>query len=186
VAEQIDTAPAVVSTTHRLREFTGRGYDKGRSVVWQALWFATQNLLFGAWWCPLRLRPQILRIFGAQVGDGVRIRHHVRVQWPWKLTVGDNSWIGEGTWLLNLEPITIGSNACVSQEAFLCTGSHDHASETFEFDNGPITIENGAWIAAQALVLRGTTVGEGALVGARAVIRHSVPSGMRVPSGGVH
>ena len=114
------------------------------------------------------------------------IRHRVRVLWPWKLSIGDGTWIGEGAWLLNLEPISIGANVCISQEAFLCTGSHDHASGTFEFDNGPITVEDGAWIAAQALVLRGTTIGEGALVGARAVVRRTVASGERLPAGAVH
>lgn len=168
---------------HRLAGFTGRGYDKGRSFMWQALWFATQSLLFGAWWFPLRLRPRLLRLFGAQVGRGVRIRHHVRVLWPWKLAIGDDSWIGEGVWLLNLESIAIGSDVCISQEAFLCTGSHVHADETFEFDNRPITVSNSAWIAAQALVLRGVRVGEGALVGARAVVAREVPAGGKVPAG---
>lgn len=171
---------------HRLAGFTGRGYDKGRSIVWQALWFATQSLLFGAWWFPLRFRPALLRAFGARVGRGVRIRHHVRVLWPWKLVVGDNSWIGEGAWLLNLEQISIGSDVCVSQEAFLCTGSHLHAEETFEFDNRPITVSDSAWIAAQALVLRGVHIGRGALIGARAVVTRDVAPGDRVRAGARH
>jgi putative colanic acid biosynthesis acetyltransferase WcaF len=178
------TAPSAIRRD--LRAFSAAGYDKGRSTVWQATWFATQSLLFGAWWCPVRWRIYLLRRFGAEIGTGVRIRHHVRVLWPWKLRIGDDTWIGEGAWLLNLEPITIGANVCVSQEAFLCTGSHDHASRTFEFDNGPIHIEDGVWIAAQALILRGTTVGQGAVVGARAVVRRSVPAGARIPTGQVH
>jgi putative colanic acid biosynthesis acetyltransferase WcaF len=169
--------------THRLAGFRGTGYDKGRSIVWQAAWFAVQSLVFGAWWFPLRYRPALLRLFGARIGNGVRIRHHVRVLWPWKLTVGDSCWIGEGAWLLNLEPISLGANVCISQEAFLCTGSHLHDSETFEFDNAPITVADGAWIAAQALVLRGVHIGEGALIGARAVIVRDVPAWNRVPAG---
>jgi putative colanic acid biosynthesis acetyltransferase WcaF len=186
MADLIRAAPATASTKHCLRKFSGQGYDKERSMLWQTLWFAAQNLVFGAWWCPLRLRSALLRAFGAEIGHGVRIRHRVRVLWPWKLSIGDHAWIGEGVWLLNLERITIGADVCISQEAFLCTGSHDHASATFEFDNGPIAVEDGAWIAAQALVLRGTTVGEGALVGARSVIRKSVPAGARVAAGAVH
>ena len=168
---------------HRLAGFSGAGYDKGRSVVWQALWFAVQSTVFGTWWFPLRLRPALLRAFGADIAPGVRIRHHVRVLWPWKLTIGADSWIGEGVWLLNLEPITIGADVCLSQEAFVCTGSHDNRSSTFEFDNAPITIEDGAWIAAQALVLRGVTVGADSVVGARAIVSHSLPAGSRVPAG---
>lgn len=165
---------------HRLGEFSGRSYDKGRSISVQALWFATQNLLFGAWWFPARLRPAVLRAFGAQIGHGVFIRHRVRVLWPWKLQIGDHSWVGEGVWLLNLEPIVIGKNVCISQEAFLCTGSHDFLSPTFEYDNGQITIGDDTWLATQALVLRGSDVGRGVLAGGRAVIQGTVPDGARV------
>ncbi len=163
--------------TRQLARFSGRGYDKGRGLLWQAVWFATQHLVLMKWWFPVRLRPWVLRAFGASVGRGVLIRHGVRIHWPWKLTIGDDSWIGEDSWLLNLEPITIGSDVCVSQGAFLCTGSHDRRSPTFEFDNGPIIIHDGAWIAAKAIVLRGTTVHSGAVVGAGAVASKDVDAG---------
>ena len=78
------------------------------------------------------------------------VRHRVRVLWPWKLTVGDHTWIGEGAWILNLEPVTLGAHVCVSQEALLCTGSHDRFSPTFEFDNAPIVIGDSVWIATRA------------------------------------
>jgi putative colanic acid biosynthesis acetyltransferase WcaF len=157
-----------------LAGFTGVGYDKGRGVAVQALWLAVSNLVFTQWWCPARLRVALLRGFGASIGEGVLIRQNVRVHWPWKLVVGDNTWIGDGAWLLNLEPITIGSNVCVSQQALLCTGSHDRRSRTFEFDNAPITVGDGAWIAARATVLRGVQVGAGATVGAGAVASKSI------------
>lgn len=163
-----------------LRGFTGAGYDKGRSLPMQALWFATQHLVFRSWWLPARLRPVLLRRFGATVGERVLIRRDVRVHWPWKLTIGDDVWIGESAWLLDLEPIRIGSNVCVSQEALLCTGSHDRRSPTFEFDNGPICLEDGAWVAARATVLRGVTVGPGAIVGAHAVAATDVAPGTTV------
>jgi putative colanic acid biosynthesis acetyltransferase WcaF len=162
------------------------GYDKGRGFAWQAAWFAVQNLIFGAWWCPGALRPKLLRIFGAKVGDNAFIRHRVRVLWPWKLSVGDNALIGEDVWLLNLETITIGSDVCLSQGAFLCTGSHDRRSADFAYDNGPIEIENGVWIATQALILKGVTVGTGSVIGARAVVRHDVPPRANVAVNSVH
>jgi putative colanic acid biosynthesis acetyltransferase WcaF len=152
-----------------LRSFTGAGYDKGRNVLWQAAWFATLNLVFMKWWLPTRLRPPILRAFGARVGERVLIRHRVRVLWPWKLAVGDDCWMGEGAWLLNLERITIEHDVCISQEAFLCTGSHRHEDPAFEFDNGPIHVGRGAWVAARATVLRGAQVPEGAVVPAGSV-----------------
>jgi putative colanic acid biosynthesis acetyltransferase WcaF len=142
----------------RLRDFTGAGYDKGRNVLWQAAWFGTMNLVFMKWWLPPRLRPAILRAFGASIGKRVFIRHRVRVQWPWKLTIGDDCWIGEGAWLMNLEPITIEHDVCISQEAFLCTGSHRHTDPTFEYDNGRIQVCSGSWVTARAVLHRGESV----------------------------
>lgn len=167
----------------RLGKFSGADYDKGRPWLTQAAWFVALNLVFKAWWCPRSFRPMLLRIFGADVGSGVFIRHNVRVLWPWKLRVGRDAWIGEDVWLLNLEPITIGDDVCLSQGAFLCTGSHDRRSQSFEFDNGPIVIGDRSWIAAQALVLRGVTVHPGSVVGARALVTKDVPGGSVVPAG---
>jgi putative colanic acid biosynthesis acetyltransferase WcaF len=158
-----------------LAGFSGAGYDKGRSRIAQAAWFATMNLVFSAWWCPARLRVSLLRAFGARVGENVLIRHRVRVLWPWKLAVGDNCWIGEGVWILNLEPVMLGHDVCLSQESFLCAGSHDPESPTFEFDNGPISIADGAWVGARATVLRRVTIGPGVVVPAGAVIRRDLP-----------
>jgi putative colanic acid biosynthesis acetyltransferase WcaF len=166
-----------------LRGFTGAGYDKGRPLLVQAAWFAVLNLVFVKWWFPARWRPALLRAFGAQIGQRVLIRSRVRVHWPWRLDVGDDVWIGEGAWLLNLERITIGNDVCVSQDALLCTGSHLRHSPTFEFDNGPIRLEPGAWVAARAVVLRGVTVGRGAVVGASAVARRNIRPGAILTAG---
>ncbi|MFF7332464.1 WcaF family extracellular polysaccharide biosynthesis acetyltransferase [Streptomyces sp. NPDC008150] len=158
-----------------LRSFTLSGYDKGRGVAVQALWFAVMNTLFMAWFCPARLRVALLRAFGARIGEGVLIRHRVRVLWPWKLDIGDHTWIGEGAWLLNLEPVSIGAHVCVSQEALLCAGSHDHRAADFRYRNAPIRVEDGAWIAARATVLAGVTVGRHAVVSAGAVLGRDLP-----------
>jgi putative colanic acid biosynthesis acetyltransferase WcaF len=163
----------------RLSAFSGTGYDKGRSVLWQAAWIAVLNLAFMKWWMPVRFRPAILRAFGADIGDRVRISQGVRVLWPWKLSIGADCWIREGVWLLNLEKITIEHDACLSQEAFLCTGSHRHADPAFGFDNAPIRIGAGAWVAARATVLRGTTVRPGVLVGSGSVVRPIPAQGTR-------
>ncbi|MBT2675209.1 putative colanic acid biosynthesis acetyltransferase [Streptomyces sp. ISL-14] len=179
-----DTAvPTAVERS--LRGFTGAGYDKGRPLLVQAAWFAVLNLVFVKWWFPDRWRPALLRAFGARIGQRVLIRQRVRVHWPWRLEIGDDVWIGEGAWLLNLERITIGSNVCVSQDALLCTGSHQHHVPTFEFDNGPIHVEPGAWVAARAVVLRGVTVGRGAVVGAAAVAHRDIAPGEVVTTRGV-
>lgn len=163
-----------------LAGFTGAGYDRGGSAARQVAWLVVSGLVLNHWWCPLSLRAAVLRAFGARIADGVHIRHRVRIHWPWKLTVGENSWIGEGAWVLNLEPVTIGANTCVSQDVLLCTGSHRQDSPTFEFDNAPIRIGDGVWIGARATVLRGTSIGDNATVGACALVVKDVAAGETV------
>jgi putative colanic acid biosynthesis acetyltransferase WcaF len=138
---------------------------------------AVSRLVFIQVWCPNGLRCAILRWFGADIGDGVLIRHGVTVQWPWKLSIGDNSWVGTGAELYNLDSIAIGSDVCISQGAYLCTGSHDMRSPTFEFDNGPIVVHDGAWLCARSTILRGVTVGANAVIAATSVVASDVPAG---------
>jgi putative colanic acid biosynthesis acetyltransferase WcaF len=164
-----------LASTRSLAAGRGRPYDKGRGFAAQALWVAVSTLVFTKVWCPNRLRCAILRWFGGRVGEGVLIRHGVTVQWPWKLSIGDNSWIGTGAELYNIDPIVIGSDVCISQRTYLCTGSHDRWSSTFEYDNGPIVIEDGAWLCARSTVLRGVTIGANSVIAATSLISHDVP-----------
>lgn len=167
---------AHVDESWRLAEFTGAGYDKGRPVVVQALWLAVSSVI-QLWCVPVRVRCAVLRAFGANIEPGVFLRHRVRIHWPWKLSIGRDSWIGEGTWILNLEPVTIGRDVCISQDVLLCTGSHNRRSPSFEFDNGPIDVQDGAWIATRATILRGVVIGRGAIVGATALVTSDLPAG---------
>jgi len=144
--------------------FSGEGYNKGRNIVWQFLWYAFSNLIFKKFWFPLKLRPIFLRFFGASVGAGVRIRENVSIHWPWKLKIGDHCWIGTEVLILNLENVEIQDNVCISQRAFICTGSHNTKSTTFEFSNKPIVIESSAWICAYALILPGSRISLGTVV----------------------
>ena len=175
-------------TRRELSRFSGVGYDKGRAMVWQIGWFICDSTVFRRWWLPAAWRVAMLRRFGATIGEGVKIRHGVTIHWPWKLAIGDHSWIGVGAWILNLEPITIGTNTCISQGVLLCTGSHDRRSPTFEFDNGPINIGSGVWVATRATVLRGVTIGDGAVIGATALVTRDVAAGttMTAPAGHVN
>ena len=163
----------------RLATFTGRGYSKGAPAWKCALWVVFGQPLQASVLCPPQLRRALLRAFGADIAPGVLIRHGVRIHWPWKLSIGRDSWIGVEAWLLNLEPITIGADVCISQQAMLCTGSHRSSDTAFEFDNAPIVIEDGAWIATRATILRGVRVCEGALVGAGVVLSRDLPPGAR-------
>lgn len=171
LAEPAGPAPG---SRFNLAGFQGIGYDKGRRRLTQLLWLVVSRTIVMKWWCPSPVRVRILRMFGAQIGEGTLIRADVKIHWPWKLMVDAHTWIGEDAWILNLEPVTIGTNTCISQGVFICTGSHDRRSSTFEFDNAPITIGDSVWIAARAMILRGVHIADGATVGAAALVTRNV------------
>jgi putative colanic acid biosynthesis acetyltransferase WcaF len=110
-------------------------------------------------------RRMLLKLFGARIGRGVVIKSGTLVKFPWRLMIGDHSWIGEGVWIDNLAEVTIGADCCLSQGAYICTGSHDWSRPSFDLMAKPVKICDGAWIAAQAVVGPGVTVGEGAVLG---------------------
>ena len=166
-----------------LSKFDASAYVRGRSKIWQALWFGFSFLIFQKFWFPNRLRSASLRLFGAKVGDNVFIRHDVRIMWPWKLELGNNCWLGEGSRVINLEQISLGNNVCISQEAMLCAGSHDHKKVDFPYRNAPIAIADGAWIAARATVLPGVTIGTQSVVAAQEIARTDVPANKMLING---
>ena len=166
-----------------LSRFEASGYDRGRGRLWQALWHGVSFLCFQPFWIPTSWRPIILRLFGAQVGHRVFIRHDVRIMWPWKFSIGDHSWLGEGARVINLETIEIGANVCISQGVMLCSGSHDYRQVSFPYRNQPIRIGDASWVAARALVLPGVTIGAGAIVAAGEVVRNDVPDHTLLLSG---
>lgn len=123
---------------------------------------------------PSAWKVRLLRWFGARVGRGVVIRSKVAVSFPWRLRVGNFSWLGEGVRILSLAPVEIGAHVCVSQEAYLCTGSHDYRRRDFRLITQPIRIANHAWVGARAFVAPGVTLGEGAVAAAGSVVTQSV------------
>ncbi|MES2310008.1 MAG: WcaF family extracellular polysaccharide biosynthesis acetyltransferase [Verrucomicrobiota bacterium] len=159
-----------------LSQFSSKNFDRGASRIKEALWILVRALFFlTPLPFPSFLRASLLRLFGAQVGHHVVIRSRVMIWMPWRLHLGDHVWIGEEAFLLNLAPIHIESSCCISQRAFLCTGSHDHRKVDFTFKNSPITLRTGSWIAAQAFVGAGVEIGKNAIVSAGSIALESVP-----------
>ena len=117
-----------------------------------------------------------MRSFGAKIGGAVNIHPTVRIAIPWHLEIDDHVGIGDRAVLYSLGLIVIGRDATVSQHAHLCAGSHDHHSDDMRLLKPPITIGVGAWICTDAFVGPGVTVGEMAVVGARAVVTRDVPA----------
>jgi putative colanic acid biosynthesis acetyltransferase WcaF len=162
-----------------LQKFKQPSNFRGRSAVVVQLWWLVQGSLFA--WSPQFMygwRRFLLRLFGARVGSHVLIRPSVRFTYPWKVAIGDNSWIGDEVTLYSLGEINIGKNVVISQKSYLCTGSHDFESPSFDIYAKPICIEDEVWLATDVFVSPGVTIGKGAVVGARSTVLNDLPGGM--------
>ena len=148
---------------------------------WQVYLWAVCELLFvtNPWQISSGLRVRVLRAFGAEIGRGVIFRPRTRVKFPWKLHIGDRSWIGEGVWFHNQDHVYVGHDVVISQETLLTTGSHRHRTD-MALITRPITIEDGAWVTSRCVVLGGTTVGCSALIRPMTLL-----DGAHVPAGEV-
>lgn len=152
-----------------LSKYPIRPFDRGRSALMELAWIVVQSLFVHSWLPGSAHRVWLLRKFGARIGQGVVIKQFVRVKFPWRLSIGEHTWIGEGAWIDNLAQVNIGSHCCISQNAYLCTGSHDWKSNTFDLITKPITIEDQAWVAAGSQVAPGVTIGRAAVLALGAV-----------------
>jgi putative colanic acid biosynthesis acetyltransferase WcaF len=156
-------------------------YTPGRSALVCGLWYLVSLIFFQSGWFPFYgFKRWLLRVFGASVGRAVVIKPRVRIKFPWRCQIGNDCWIGEDAWIDNLANVKIASDVCLSQGVYLCTGSHDQRSVTFDLIVKPIVIEEQAWVAARAVVLQGVTIGRGAVVAAGSVVAADVATGMIV------
>lgn len=105
------------------------------------------------------------------------IRPSASVTYPWKLSIGDYSWVGDEVVLYTLGNITLGSHTVVSQRSYLCAGSHKIEDFQFTITNQPIEIGDQCWIASDVFVCPGVKIGDGAVVGARSTVTGDLPSG---------
>lgn len=147
------------------------------SEQWQRVLWALAQPLFR--FSPRHLygwRNMLLRALGARIGRQVRIYPSARLFLPSLLRVGDHATIGPDTRLYNLGPMDIGVQVTVSQGAHLCGGTHDDSDPSLRLIRAPLRLEDGCWVCADAFIGPGVTVGEGAVVGARAVAMRDVPA----------
>lgn len=149
---------------------------RGRNAFTVQLWWVVQGVFF-------RNSPQfmyafrrfLLRLFGAKIGKKVIIRPTVRTTYPWKVSIGDYSWIGDDVVLYSLGEIEIGNNVVVSQKSYLCAASHDYLKSDFPIFSKKIVIEDECWLATDVFVAPGITIGKGTVIGSRSSVYKSVP-----------
>jgi putative colanic acid biosynthesis acetyltransferase WcaF len=170
----LDT-PAIVD----LRKYDLSNFDRGRANWVVLLWWLVQAVAF-----PLSLhnlngfRCWLLRLFGAQIGKGVVIRPTARFTYPWKVSIGDYSWIGDDVVLYSVDRIIVGSHCSISQKSYLCTGSHDIGDRAFKLITAPIKINNGVWVATDCFIAPGVTIGANSVIGARSSVFKDIPENL--------
>ena len=141
-----------------LSQFNNNWYSPGASLLKRSIWYCVNAIFFINPLNPVtRLKVALLRIFGSKVGKGVVIKPNVNIKYPWKLSIGNYVWIGEGVWIDNLAPVLIGDNTTISQGALLLTGSHNYKKVEFDLITKGITLEEGVWVGARSTVCPGIT-----------------------------
>lgn len=142
--------------------------NKIMRVIWKSVYMLafryTPNPLFWQW------RVFVLKCFGASIGKNCKIRSSVSFWAPWHLVLEDYVSIGQNAQIYSVDKITLKTKVCISQGAYLCTASHDITQPGNPLITAPITINNFAWVAADAFVGMAVTIGQGAVVGARAAV----------------
>lgn len=146
-----------MESTQLHKAFQKKGFQIGTSRLRLMFWYLTSMLIFKSGIMPFsNVLVFLLRLFGAKIGNDVRIKPGIYVRYPWKLTIGDHSWLAD-CYIDNLDQVTIGKNVCISQQAMLLTGNHNYNLVEFDLFTKPIDLADGVWIGAKTLVLPGVT-----------------------------
>jgi putative colanic acid biosynthesis acetyltransferase WcaF len=136
-------------------------------AMWNVAWF-----IFASWTPPFFhcWRVLLLNLFGSNIHFSAHVYGSTRIWYPPYLSMGAGSCLGPRVNCYCMAPIRLEDGAIVSQGTYLCAGTHDIEDEHFQLIVRPITIGNGAWIAAEAFIGPGVKVGNNAVIGARTVL----------------
>ena len=141
----------------KLSTYNNSKYYPG-SFLKRSIWYYINELFFkNTLVTSSYFKIKLLKLFGCKVGAGVFIKPGVNIKYPWKLTIGNNCWIGEGVWIDNLDYIIIEDNVCLSQGAMLLCGNHNYKSQNFDLMLAPIILKSGSWVGAKSVVCPGVT-----------------------------
>lgn len=149
-----------------------------KNKLGRLLWSIVYHMLFNPFFLMpfYRWRNFLLRLFGARIGHGSKIHTSVRIWAPWNLITGVNTGIGPYVICYNPGKIILGNKVSISQYAHLCAASHDFTKIEHSLTTEPIIIEDQVWVATEAFIGPGVTIGQGAIVGARACVFKDVES----------
>jgi putative colanic acid biosynthesis acetyltransferase WcaF len=160
-----------------LSKFANEWYSPKAGLVKRMCWYFVNAVFFiNPIFAGSGLKRFLLKLFGAKVGKAVVIKPSVNIKYPWLLTIGDYSWIGEGVWIDNLAEVSIASNVCISQGALLLCGNHNYKKSEFDLQIGKIVLEEGVWIGAKSTVCPGVTCFSHAVLSVGSVATHDLES----------
>jgi putative colanic acid biosynthesis acetyltransferase WcaF len=141
-------------------------------------WSIVRNTLFR--WSPppcRRWRALLLRAFGAHIGRKTFVAASAHIDHPWNLVLGDHVYIAEDVIINCMGKVTVGERTRISQYSHLCAGTHDYQSRDMQIVRCPITVGKDVWIAADAFIGPGVTLGDNCVVAARSSAFRDMPAG---------
>ena len=147
---------------------------KPGNIFKRAIWYCINIFFFrSSFIWPNHLKVALLKLFGAKVGRNLILKPNINIKFPWFLEMGNNVWLGEKCWIDNLGKVRIKDNVCISQGAMLLTGNHNYKKETFDLIIGEVTLEDGVWVGAMAIVCPGVTMHTHSILLAGSVLTHN-------------
>ena len=148
-----------------LSTYNNYPFHPGANALKRFLWFYLNALFLKTSLIPLNgFKIALLRAFGAKIGQSITIKPGVNIKYPWNLSIGHHTWLGENVWIDSLVSVTMGNNVCISQGAVILTGSHDYKKTSFDLITKPVVLEDGVWIGACAIVSAGVTAASHAVL----------------------
>ena len=124
------------------------------------------------------VRRALLEELFDSIGDDVEIRPPLQVDYGYRITVGNGTFVNFGAIMLDVAPITIGSDVQIGPNVQLLTPTHplDPDLRRAKWESAqPITIGDNVWLGGGAIVGPGVTIGENTVVGAGAVVTRDLP-----------
>ena len=148
-----------------------RGKNLFSEMIWQVFFKPMiSSSLPGTFW-----RKYILIFFGAKLGKSIRLSPGIKIKMPWRLSIGDYSWIGEDVWIDNLSMVKISDNVCISQGVYFCTGNHNFKKINFNLICESITVESESWIGSKVIIGPGNVIGKGSVIKMGSIITKDIP-----------
>lgn len=156
-----------------LNNFSNSWYSPKANFSKRLIWFVIGRVVINTYFPnPQWFKRMLLRIFGAKIGKGVILKPKVNIKYPWLLSIGDYSWIGEKVWIDNLVPVKLETNCCISQGAMLLTGNHNYKKASFDLITGEIKLEEGVWVGAKSTVCPGVTMKSHSILTVGSILSH--------------